>query len=391
MSAASVALTTTGLLSLIMLVLLGSLLRSGVPGVRDWLRANAALALSLVLILLRGAIPDFFSVVLANMLVALAGATLYAGYARFLNRAVRWPWLIAVVIAVGVALGYWRYVIDSIPMRVLLICSVTSAACTAIAVTVARHRPTGRAAFLYHITAAVALLFAVCQALRGVYFMTLERESSPLMFTANGNVLLLAIGAAIMPVLSMCAMMMVHDAMLRDARDAVNHDFLTGALSRKGFEAIVRLQLTEADKNKIPLSLLIVDLDDFKLVNDTFGHAGGDRVLREFVHLTQANMRAGDALGRIGGEEFGILLPRTDLGEAQRITERLRERVLSHPVMTEFGVCTYSISGGLAVRLPGEIFDHLVKRADLALYDAKVSGRNRICVAHKTPIDHETA
>jgi diguanylate cyclase (GGDEF)-like protein len=179
--------------------------------------------------------------------------------------------------------------------------------------------------------------------------------------------------------------------MLWDARDAVNHDFLTGALSRKGFEAIVRLRLTEADKNKIPLSLLIVDLDDFKLVNDTFGHAGGDRVLREFVHLTQANMRAGDALGRIGGEEFGILLPRTDLGEAQRITERLRERVLSHPVMTEFGVCTYSISGGLAVRLPGEIFDHLVKRADLALYDAKVSGRNRICVAHKTSIDHESA
>jgi diguanylate cyclase (GGDEF)-like protein len=391
MSAASVALATTGLLSLIMLALLGSLLNSGVPGVRNWLRANAALAVSLVLILLRGAIPDFLSVVVANMLVALASVTLYAGYARFLNRVVRWPWLVAVVMGVGVALGYWRYVVDSIPMRVLLVCSVTSAACAAIAVTVARRRPTGRADYLYRSTMAVALFFAACQALRGAYFMTFERESSLFMFATNGNVLLLAIGAAVMPVLSMCAMMMVHDAMLWEARDAVNHDFLTGALSRKGFEAIAQLRLMEADKNKIPLSLLTVDLDDFKLVNDTFGHAGGDKVLREFVHLTQTTLRAGDALGRIGGEEFGILLPRTDLGEAQRIAERLRERVKTHPVMTEIGACTYSISGGLAVRLPGEVFDHLAKRADLALYDAKVSGRNRICLAREMPIAIESA
>jgi hypothetical protein len=104
----------------------------------------------------------------------------------------------------------------------------------------------------------------MCQIARGIYFMTLDGVSSPLMFASTGSVILLVAGAAIMPTLSMSAMMMVHGVLLADARDAANRDFLTGALSRKGFEAVARTQLAEAGRQGLPVSRLIVNLDHFK-------------------------------------------------------------------------------------------------------------------------------
>src|SRR6202012_152721 len=103
-------------------------------------------------------------------------------------------------------------------------------------------------------------------------------------------------GAAMMPVLLMCGMMMAHDALLADARDAVHRDFLTGALSREGFVTLAHTLLAQADRTRSPLACLVVDLDHFKAINDTFGHTGGDQVLCEFVGLVRATLRAGDAL-----------------------------------------------------------------------------------------------
>src|SRR5277367_4859447 len=137
------------------------------------------------------------------------------------------------------------------------------------------------------------------------------RRCSP----ATGSVILLVAGAAIMPTLSMSAMMMVHDVLLADAREAANRDFLTGALSRKGFETVARTQLAEAGRQGLPISLLIVDLGHFKSINDTLGHAGGDAVLREFVRVTQMQLRRSDVLGRMGGEGFAVLLPATELDD----------------------------------------------------------------------------
>jgi diguanylate cyclase (GGDEF)-like protein len=161
---------------------------------------------------------------------------------------------------------------------------------------------------------------------------------------------------------------------------AANHDFLTGALSRRGFEAIAGPAVIQSDRESLPLSLVIFDVDRFKAINDTFGHAGGDRVLREVVGLMRRNLRPHDVLGRLGGEEFAIVLPCTTVGGAREIAERLRSEALKHQVSTDAGACNYSISGGVASRLPGETLDQLVMRADRALYEAKASGRNRVCV-----------
>jgi diguanylate cyclase (GGDEF)-like protein len=390
MAAVSVALASTALFGLLMLVLLGSLLRSGVPGVLEWFAANAVLTAALPLLLARGHISDVVSVVLANFLVTLAGSMLYAGFARFFGRPVRWPWLLLVTFATVPALAYWRYAVDSIPARVVVSTFFTSAICFAIAVIVARNRAADRARYPYVAAVSLATLFGLCQLARGLYFSALPGVSSPLMFTTNVNVILLCVGAAIMPVMSMCAMLMVHDALLADARKAVNHDFLTGALSRTGFQSMARKRFAEADQLGAPLSLLIIDLDRFKAINDTFGHAAGDSVLREFAALTRVHLRRDDALARLGGEEFAVLLPRTSLADARRVAERLRSEASRHAVATDAGPCRYSISGGLAMRERGETLDRLTTRADRALYAAKLAGRDRVCL-HETPMEQPVA
>ena len=380
----AVAIATSALMSLMLLALLGSLLRSGVPGVLEWFLANLLLVVALPLLLLRGSIPDIISVVFANVLVALSAVTYYAGCARFMRRPVYWLALSCAVVVVGLALVYLRYVVDSIPARVLITTMFTAAICILVAYSVSQRRRPGRSAYPYRVTAVLALIFGMCQAARGVYFMSLSDVSNPLMFASQGSVVLLAVAAAMTPMLSMAAMMMVHDALLADARDAANRDFLTGALSRKGFEAVADLRLKEVRKQGLELSLLVVDLDHFKSVNDTFGHAGGDAVLRDFVRMTQLQLRRGDVLGRMGGEEFAVLLPRTAPGDALHLAERLCVAAASRSVQTPSGMCRYSISGGIAGWLAGETFDHLNMRADRALYEAKQAGRNTVRVHQPT-------
>lgn len=376
-----VAIATSALMSFVLLGLLGSLLRAGKAGIAEWFGANLAVVVALPLILLRGKIPDALSVVVANVLLALGGAAYYAGCARFLGRRPQWPILLAGVTAVGVAVIYWRYAVDSIPMRVFSTTLFSAAFCTALVWMLLRHSPAGRSTYPYRVTAIIAFVFGVCQLIRGVYFLTLHAASNPSMFATAGSVLLLVVAAAIMPILSMSAMLMVHDALLADARDAANRDFLTGALSRQGFEALARRHVGRVLRHARPLALLILDLDHFKRINDTLGHAAGDAVLRAFVQMAQAQLRPTDVLGRIGGEEFALLLPDTDSGNAMHLADRLRKAAAAHVVMAGAQSCRYSLSGGVAVWQPGESFDRLSARADRALYDAKYQGRDRICAA----------
>jgi diguanylate cyclase (GGDEF)-like protein len=375
----AVALATSTLTSFVLLLLLGSLLRSGMAGVREWFAANLLAVVALPLVMMRGWLPDAVSVVAANMLLALSAASFYAGCARFLGRPPRWPILGAGAAVLGIALVYGRYVVDSIPLRVLWTALFTFTICIAVATVVARNRPPGSSAYPRWVMAALSLAFGVSQVARGVWFQTLSGPSSPQMFATPGSVALLVVNAALLPMLSMAAMMMVHDALLNSARDAANRDFLTGALSRKGLEAVVAARLGEAARDDTALSLMIIDLDHFKSINDTFGHPGGDAVLRSFASAARAQLRGTGVLARLGGEEFAIVLPQTSGAEALRLAERLRSAVAAQAVETASGICRYTMSGGVAEWVPDERFEQLSRRADLALYSAKRTGRDRVC------------
>ncbi|MCR5876701.1 GGDEF domain-containing protein [Phenylobacterium sp. J426] len=159
-------------------------------------------------------------------------------------------------------------------------------------------------------------------------------------------------------------------------------DPLTGLANRRGFMAEARAAAQACRAAGHPLTLLMIDLDHFKLVNDTYGHPTGDRVLRVVADRCRAALREDDLLGRLGGEEFAVLLPRTDHVEGSAIAERLRQAISTSPVAVDNLALTMRISVGGATRADGDVqLDALLAQADVALYMAKRSGRDRVVFA----------
>jgi len=169
---------------------------------------------------------------------------------------------------------------------------------------------------------------------------------------------------------------------LRDVGDLVRSDALTGALNRRGFEEEYERESARAEREGRPLSLAMIDLDEFSRLNARYGHPGGDAALRHVVAIARDALRAGDAICRHGGEEFVLLLPGTPLAEAQAVVQRLQKRLASEPATHEGQRIAVAFSAGVAVRQLGEDREHLLRRADRAMYQAKRDGRNRVAVAH---------
>jgi two-component system cell cycle response regulator len=157
------------------------------------------------------------------------------------------------------------------------------------------------------------------------------------------------------------------------------HDSLTGLWNRGMAYEHLSQELKRAARSGDPVSVLLADLDRFKLINDAHGHAGGDRVLQEASARMQSVLRDHDGIGRYGGEEFVVILPQTTRETAQIIAERLRMAVQEHAVMFGRDTIPVTISIGLACStdVPGSA-DALVASADAALYRAKDNGRNRV-------------
>jgi len=161
-------------------------------------------------------------------------------------------------------------------------------------------------------------------------------------------------------------------------------DTLTGLANRRHFTEQAERELSRALRHGTPLSALILDVDHFKAVNDTYGHKAGDLVLRKLSETCRATLRDVDVIGRLGGEEFGILLPMTGSREALETAQRLREVLAHTAVLLEQGVAlNFTVSIGVAQINDKETnLDTLFHQADLALYDAKRRGRNMACTYH---------
>jgi len=157
-----------------------------------------------------------------------------------------------------------------------------------------------------------------------------------------------------------------------------NTDFLTGIASRRYFFESATREFARALRYNLPLSILALDLDHFKHINDTHGHASGDLVLKSAVHTVAKFLRMTDIFGRIGGEEFCVLLPNTELEGASVLAQRILQAVRLSPVPLETGLARYSVSVGVS-HLQENIlsFEALLKSADQALYRAKSMGRDR--------------
>lgn len=169
-------------------------------------------------------------------------------------------------------------------------------------------------------------------------------------------------------------------------------DHLTKVLSRQEIESQIIQEIKRSDRSKHPISFVMLDIDRFKKVNDMYGHAIGDEVLQSLAKYCSSQLRAIDAFGRVGGEEFLMMLPDTDLAEALLIAERIREGVASlvcaHALNNEvkieisLGISVYQV-GEDSKEPPNQLMKKYIGRADFAMYKAKQSGRNQTKCWHE--------
>ncbi len=172
-----------------------------------------------------------------------------------------------------------------------------------------------------------------------------------------------------------------------ELRQIATTDALTDALTRRGFDIEINREFRRAKRSRHDLSLIAVDIDHFKAVNDRYGHASGDIVLRSVVMLIKNELRSADFVARLGGEEFVIVLPETAMEGAIVLAERIRKLIAGHVTMTQTDPIHVTASFGISnCTAADDSWEVTLEKADAALYEAKRTGRNK-CVCRTSSGD----
>lgn len=167
----------------------------------------------------------------------------------------------------------------------------------------------------------------------------------------------------------------LRERLLREEESA-RTDSLTGAHNSRSFYALLELERVRSERSGEPMTLVYLDVDNFKQVNDTMGHSKGDEVLRQVVSVLRENLRPTDSVGRLGGDEFAILMPRTNRLQSENVVSRLRELLLAATLESKMPV-TFSI-GVAAFTSPPASTEEAIRMGDQLMYNAKQTGKNQI-------------
>lgn len=346
---------------------------ASIRGLGEWATAAALIFLSALMLGARDAIPDLLSIVAGNLLLLAGLALSHVGSQKFLGSP-PWTRLWAGVILATVPLLLWyTFVHPHYGFRMLAISLLIMVMTAAHAWTLLRH---GAPSFATFLSGGALLVQTLAQATRFVSAFSATPDSA-LFLLSPAHTWLLSTYAFCMLTLCIGAILMATDKLRAEFEHQASHDSLTGALTRRAFLDACAQELERGRRKDRVCSLLILDLDHFKNINDSYGHQAGDRVLVDFVRRVIGLLRRPDQFGRFGGEEFVALLPETSPTEAMVVAERIRaevERTLVQPG------CTVSV--GVASSAPGEAaIDTILSRSDEALYAAKAAGRNCVRLA----------
>ena len=366
-----VAFTSSILMAAMLWVVFAGRFRDGLA---RWTQSLWVQALAWLLIALRGAIPDLVSVAAANALVVLGWSLQLAAVLEFQRRRVP---SIVVWAPAAIVFALFLLLIDDLRLRFIVGGPLYGAFCIVIAGAAFTHRPTSglRAYSLFAsgYLAAAAVLFY-----RGLGALVEPQAyaAAPPPYSHQGVVYFVA---CVLVVSSSLAYLLMHrERADEETRRLAITDPLTGVFNRRTFIELAERELARSRRDSTSLSLMILDLDHFKQVNDTYGHLVGDEVLVAFTGLIKERARRADLVVRYGGEEFCVLLPATSLPAAVALAERIRAATVAtalarHPMKITVSVGVTAYSGGPRVAL-----ETLLARADEALYRAKHEGRNRV-------------
>jgi diguanylate cyclase (GGDEF)-like protein len=373
----SVAFTMVSVTSLTLLCLASSIRRlpdDYVGSLRAWIYGTAMVVLSDVLFVAGFGLPFLQS--LLSILVGIGCAEWLHAIRLFGGKTKRVWWPYPVILA---AAGLSTLVEDYRSTAAITALSLAAIYFGAAVTAVKTKKPAasvGRIvlASTFFIIGAVMLL-RVGIAVSGVH------SGAPPGFTSWTRALLFVISSMGPVAGSLAFVMMCNDHLGENLLRLATIDSLTGILNRRSFLEETKRAVSSCRRRDEPLAFLSIDLDHFKIVNDTAGHPEGDRVLVEVSRVLERALRAGDSLGRMGGEEFGVVAPGADGPAAVVIAERIRTLVEE----ANLGIAStppLTVSVGVAVtREIHENMESLIYRADTSLYDAKRSGRNRVCLA----------
>jgi diguanylate cyclase (GGDEF)-like protein len=360
-----------GFMSAVMAVVLLFMRRYYPPSIRGvgaWALAPLLWLASTVLFSARGFIPDWLSLVLANQLLVLGTVTYYMGTRSFMGRPSTWRiWsrVMAGTTLVFIWLTYWM------PHYGLRVGFFTVAMGTVYAAQLRFMLRHGGRNFPVRLVEVVLALHMGVLAVRLGSIMA-GRAGADLMEPSLFQTLY--IGAYVLTVLmlSIGAVLMATDRLRTELEHLATHDSLTQTLNRRALLQRCEDELERAQRYGNGPSIMMLDLDNFKSVNDTHGHQHGDAVLVHFAERTRQVLRRADRLGRYGGEEFMVLLPDTQGVAARNVAQRIHAALATgHPLDCEVSIGLASWAG------PGETLDGMLARADAALYRAKEQGRNQ--------------
>lgn len=362
-----------------------------IPGLRLWMVSFLLGSVFSVSLLVRDSFPEVVAVVISQGSVSLAAYLCLMASRMYMGRRPFSHWYAVVGIgALMVASVYFTVVQPHLGMRFVFaglgvgICFLLTA--RTMADGGVRRVP---ARYLFALVAGLHGLFLL---LRPALFKLAPvapggLPDAGLVTLVSQFVLLEAIVAVVL--LGFGALMLANEFITSELRHLAEMDPLTNVFNRRAFLTLLDKAISAAQRTGTAVPVLVMDLDHFKNINDTWGHRAGDDVLRHFVMLAHRCLRKEDVMGRLGGEEFAIFLPNASAAGALAVAERLRALVEAQPVATGPQSIPLTVSVGVTLCAHGDAAGAALQRADEAMYLAKERGRNRVEVSEKivgTPV-----
>jgi diguanylate cyclase (GGDEF)-like protein len=351
-----------------------------------WTLANVAMALTFSLFALKGVLSDFFTVILANT-TAIAGAICrYAGV-RFFWGAKKFDHSRLhqlVVLCCCIILYYFTFIGENIMLRLLIVSIVISGYFLATAQSMLMGIRQGysyeaKTLMFLNLLYAIFLLGRVVE----WHFHPEARyilNSSPMNILYFSAILILEVAAALM-FLMLNSQRLARNliAVQKELEKLAASDVLTGLYNRRKLQELSEAEITNSRRCQCTSSLLLIDLDYLKQMNDTWGHPAGDALITSAVKAIHSHLRPTDILGRLGGDEFVAILQATPVEDAKTIAEQIRQAVQNQPFIWDEQELSMSVSIGVAALCDTDAnWNDWIKRADLNLYQAKSFGRNQV-------------
>jgi diguanylate cyclase (GGDEF)-like protein len=360
------------------LLLLAGLNRGDAQGSRCWALANILLSLGLGMSFTKFFLSHTWFFVLGAVILTAGMGLQYVGLQKFKRETVNW-WIPVLTVSLVLVQTVWFHAMhhDTQGRMIAnsLVYAAINVACAKL-VLIEAPQPLRTA---YRFTGITFLALAGTFIGRAVLSYLAPSQTFDSQLFPPVSPRLFFVGSMMQMCLTFGFVLMMNYRLVTDLRVLAIRDPLTGVLNRRSLEDEASYLLARCDRNNEVMTMMMIDVDFFKAINDEHGHQAGDEVLKHLVGIVNATIRTGDYFARYGGEEFCVMLPLTTKEEALVLAERLRQKYADTPIEVSGKTIRSSISVGLTdTQQAGVGYDKLVSLADQAMYQAKQAGRNRV-------------